>query len=138
RPAGSGDARQARQGGRQPGRPIPAPRPRSRHGHLPRSHPKLARRARPGAARRTRQRPRRPDRPGPAAPPRRGVEATVKVLALDMALTRTGVAWDGRPDTWAPPGQLAGAARLEWYHRTIRLHVDSYHPDLVAVEGYAV
>lgn len=59
----------------------------------------------------------------------------MNVLALDLSLTSTGVAFpDGSTDTWEP--KLTGPARLAWYRTGLRSLLDSA-VDFVVIEDYA-
>lgn len=62
--------------------------------------------------------------------------AVVNVLAFDLSLTATGVAFpDGTADTWGP--KLTGPARLAWFHTAVVSILDTAI-DLVVIEGYSM
>lgn len=59
----------------------------------------------------------------------------MNVLALDLSLTATGLAFpDGSTDTWGP--KLTGPARLAWFRAGLTSLLDSAI-DLVVIEQYA-
>lgn len=63
----------------------------------------------------------------------------MRVAGLDLSLTSTGFATDGRVETWTPPRGLVGAARLSWYRNKVLTAFDNGGPrvDLAVLEGYS-
>jgi Holliday junction resolvasome RuvABC endonuclease subunit len=62
----------------------------------------------------------------------------MKILALDLSLTRTGFATPARSGVLVPPkGQDRGVRRLAWFRLQVRALVMEMHADLVVMEGYS-
>jgi Holliday junction resolvasome RuvABC endonuclease subunit len=60
----------------------------------------------------------------------------MNILALDLSLTSTGVAYpDGATDTWGP--KLTGPARLSWFRTGLIDLLSGVDVDLVVIEEYA-
>jgi Holliday junction resolvasome RuvABC endonuclease subunit len=56
-------------------------------------------------------------------------------LALDLSLSKTGVAWADGSDVYTCPKGLTGGARLNWWALTIGEFVVLHHPNRVVVEA---
>lgn len=62
----------------------------------------------------------------------------MKVLALDLSLTSTGVAFPGGGvTTWCPPKGVVGMDRLDWVRVLLAHAMGNDLPDLVVLEGYS-
>jgi Holliday junction resolvasome RuvABC endonuclease subunit len=63
----------------------------------------------------------------------------MKVLALDLSLTSTGVALPACDvERWVPSTGLRGMERLDWFRSVLAQALAADMPDLVVLEGYSM